>query len=151
MGSPQFWLESFVRGGGAGMMGDLVNSSTTRGGDGLKEFLMGPAPNTISTATGDLIKTLASPDYWNGDKQVSGKTFAQHIKAWVPGSSLWYTKLATDRLIFDNIQAMVDPDYRTSFSRYEKRMKKDFGQTFWWGPGKSAPTRAPELPPFGSR
>jgi len=81
-----------------------------------------------------------------GNKEVSGKTLAQHMKAWTPGSSLWYSKLATDRLIFDNIQMMIDPDYRSSFSRYERRMKKDFGQTFWWGPGDSAPERGPRLP-----
>lgn len=140
MDNPQFWMESFIRGGGGGMLGDLVHSSTTRGGDGLKEFVMGPAPSTVTTATGDLMQALA------GKKDLNGKMVAQHIKAWVPGSSLWYSKLATDRLIFDNIQAMVDPDYRQSFSRYEKRMKKDFGQTFWWGPGKSEPSRGPEFP-----
>ncbi|MGN7770768.1 hypothetical protein [Phyllobacterium sp. 22552] len=145
MDNPQFWMESFIRGGGGGMLGDLVHSSTTRGGDGLKEFAMGPAPSTITTATGDLMQALA------GKKDLNGKMVAQHIKAWVPGSSLWYSKLATDRLIFDNIQAMVDPDYRQSFSRYEKRMKKEFGQTFWWGPGKTSPARTPELQPMNGR
>ena len=76
---------------------------------------------------------------------LSGKDLAAHLKAWTPGSSLWYSKLATDRLIFDRIQMMIDPDYRSSFARYERRMKKDFGQTFWWGPGDRLPERGPKL------
>ncbi|KQT96964.1 hypothetical protein [Rhizobium sp. Leaf453] len=139
MSSPKFWGQAFIRGGGGGMLGDLIYSSTTRGDDGLKEYAMGPGPGAVFSATGDLMQTLF------GDKELSGKTLAQHIKAWTPGSSLWFSKIATDRLLFDNIQTMIDPNYRQSFSRYEKRMKKDFGQSFWWGPGDALPSRAPDL------
>jgi hypothetical protein len=139
MNSPNFWTEAFIRGGGGGMLGDFVNSSVTRGGDGITQYLTGPGPGEIISATGDVAQWIANK------KDVNGKTLAQHIKAWTPGSSLWYTKAATDRLIFDNIQAMIDPNYRQSFNRYEKRMKKDFGQTFWWAPGDGLPQRAPDL------
>ncbi|MGO7531688.1 hypothetical protein [Rhizobium leguminosarum] len=139
MDSPNFWTEAFIRGGGGGMLGDFVNSSVTRGGDGITQYLTGPGPGEVISATGDVAQWIANK------KDVNGKTFAQHIKAWTPGSSLWYTKAATDRLIFDNIQAMIDPNYRQSFNRYEKRMKKDFGQTFWWAPGDGLPQRAPEI------
>ncbi|WP_407976095.1 hypothetical protein ACJKIH_02955 [Brucella pseudogrignonensis] len=131
MSRPQFWTESFIRGGGGGMMGDFVNSSVSRGGQGVTEFLMGPGPSAL-VSTADFLK--------NG---FTGKSLAQYMKGWTPGSSLWYTKLATDRLVFDQIQALIDPDYRKSFSRYEKRMKKDFDQTFWWSPGQTAPRQAP--------
>ncbi|MBB4342154.1 hypothetical protein [Rhizobium leguminosarum] len=139
MSKPNFWTEAFIRGGGGGMLGDFVNSSVTRGGDGITQYLTGPGPGELISATGDVAQWLA------GKKDVNGKTFAQHIKAWTPGSSLWYTKAATDRLIFDNIQAMIDPNYRQSFNRYERRMKKEFGQTFWWAPGDGLPQRAPDL------
>lgn len=140
MGKGQFWVEAMMRGGGLGMMGDFVHSSVSRGGEGITQLVAGPGPGAVIGATGDLAQTLA------GNKELSGKTLAQHLKGWTPGSSLWYSKLATDRLVFDNIQSMIDPDYRSSFARYERRMKKDFGQTFWWGPGDSAPERGPRLP-----
>lgn len=139
MDDPKYWTEAFIRGGGGGMLGDFVNSSVTRGGDGITQYLTGPGPGEVISATGDVAQWLA------GQKDVNGKTLAQHIKAWVPGSSLWYTKAATDRLIFDNIQAMIDPNYRQSFDRYERRMKREFGQTFWWAPGDALPNRAPNL------
>lgn len=139
MENGSFWLQAFIRGGGGGMLGDLVYSSTTRGGDGLKDYALGPGPGEIISATGDLMQWAA------GTKDLSGKTLAQHVKAWVPGSSLWYTKTATDRLLFDRLQAMIDPNYRQSFDRYERRVKKDYGQGFWWREGDTAPSRGPDL------
>ncbi|MGO7286967.1 hypothetical protein ACC805_34300 [Rhizobium ruizarguesonis] len=129
------------------MLGDFVNSSVTRGGDGITQYLTGQGPGEVISATGDVAQWLGGLP--GGKDKVNGKTFAQHVKAWVPGSSLWYTKAATDRLIFDNIQAMIDPNYRQSFNRYEKRMKKDFGQTFWWAPGDGLPQRAPNMVTLG--
>lgn len=139
MSTPQFWTQAFIRGGGGGMLGDLVYSSSTRGGDGLTEYLAGPGPGAIISATGDIAQTLA------GNKEMTGKMLAQHIKAWTPGSSLWFSKIATDRILFDQIQSMIDPNYRESFARYERRMKKDFGQGFWWRPGNALPSRGPKL------
>lgn len=139
MSQPNFWGEAFIRGGGGGMMGDFVNSAVSRGGEGITQLAVGPGPGAVIGATGDMAQWMT------GQKELNGKTLAQHIKAWTPGSSLWYTKMATDRLIFDNIQAMIDPNYRQSFARYERRMKKDFGQTFWWGPGETIPARAPDF------
>lgn len=140
MSTPEFWMQAFIRGGGGGMLGDLVYSSSTRGGDGLSEYIAGPAPGAILSATGDLAQALA------GNKEMTGKMLAQHIKAWTPGSSLWFSKIATDRILFDQLQTMLDPNYRESFARYERRMKKDFGQAFWWRPGDVSPDRGPRLP-----
>ncbi|MBB4066749.1 hypothetical protein [Gellertiella hungarica] len=139
MGSQKFWMQAAIRGGGFGMLGDLVYSSTTRGGDGLAAYAMGPGPGAIISATGDLMQAAA------GNKEVSGKMLAQHLKAWTPGSSMWFAKIATDRILFDQIQTMIDPDYRNTFARYERRMKKDFGQGFWWRPGEALPTRGPDV------
>lgn len=145
MDSGRFWTQAFLRGGGGGMMADFVYSSTSRGGQGITEYLAGPALGSVIGAAGDAATTLADGRIWTGEKRMTGKMLSQHIKAWVPGSSLWFSKLATDRLIFDNIQAMIDPDYRKSFARFEKRMKKDYDQRFWWRPGQTLPDRPPDM------
>jgi hypothetical protein len=54
-------------------------------------------------------------------------------KRYTPGT--FYTKLAVDRLLWDNLQQLVDPDYRGSFRRMEETLRKDTGQQFWWRPG----------------
>ncbi|EJB07514.1 hypothetical protein Rleg9DRAFT_6528 [Rhizobium leguminosarum bv. trifolii WSM597] len=149
MSSPLFWGEAFLRGGGGGMLADFLYSSTTRGKEGISQYLAGPAPGAVMGAAADVIQEGAyriGRLFGQRDQRsppISGKDLADHLKAWTPGSSLWYSKLATDRLIFDNIQAMIDPNYRASFDRYERRMKKEFGQSFWWSPGDGLPLRAP--------
>lgn len=139
MDKPEFWTQAFIRGGGGGMLGDLVYSSSTRGGDGITEYLAGPGPGAVISGTGDLLQALA------GNKEMTGKMLAQHVKSWTPGSSLWFSKIATDRILFDQLQTMIDPNYKQTFGRYEKRMKKEFGQSFWWRPGEALPTRGPDV------
>ncbi|MFP5078618.1 hypothetical protein ACLE20_15035 [Rhizobium sp. YIM 134829] len=140
MGTQQFWTQAFLRGGGAGMLADILTAGVSRGGDGLTEYALGPGPGAVFSGAGDFMQSVA------GNKEMTGKMLAQHVKAWTPGSSLWFAKIATDRLLFDNVQAMVDPNYRRTFARYERRMKKEFGQSFWWAPGDSLPKRSPKLP-----
>lgn len=152
MSDPRFWGEASLRGGGLGLLRDLVYSTKMLGGEGITDLAKGPGP----TAAIDLIGDLGPEAYYRTRRllgvredrspPLSGPDLAQHMKAWTPGSSLWYSKLATDRLVFDGIQSMIDPDYRSSFSRYERRMKTDFGHTFWWAPGDSAPERGPNAP-----
>jgi hypothetical protein len=63
-----------------------------------------------------------------------------------PGNmpNTWYARLAIDRLWFDKLQTLVDPDYRGSWRRMQQRARKE-GQGYWWGSGESTPERAPDL------
>lgn len=141
MDTPQFWGQALIRGGGLGIYGDLVYSARTRGGEGVYELLGGPVVGGIANGLALL----------TGGEKLSGKSFAQYLKGWTPGSTLWYARTAVDRLIFDQIQSLVDPNYRQSFQRYERRIKKDYGQGFWWGPGDPLPARGPNLGNVTSR
>ena len=60
-----------------------------------------------------------------------------------PGGSLWYIRLAYERMLLDQLQMMVDPDARAAFHRQKRNRKRDYGQEFWWAPGETAPRRAP--------
>lgn len=135
MSNPRFWGQAIARGGGLGIYGDLAYSATTRGNQGIYELLAGP----VLGAGIDLGVQAA------GGQRLTGKSLAQTLKGWTPGSTLWFSKLATDRLFFDQIQALFDPDYRKSIARYEKRMQREFGQQFWWRPAEAAPRRTPDM------
>jgi hypothetical protein len=52
-------------------------------------------------------------------------------------------KSVVDRLIFDQIQTAVDPDYRQSFSRMQQYAEEEFGQSYWFASGTTSPQRAP--------
>jgi hypothetical protein len=154
MDKSQFWGQALIRGGGLGMYGDLVYSARTRGGEGVNELLTGPLIGGVTS--GASLAYGAAAQMLTGKKQagsdgLDGKTFAQYLKGWTPGSTLWYARTAVDRLLFDNIQAMIDPNYRESFKRYERRVKKDYGQGFWWSPGDALPSRGPDLGNVTSR
>ena len=58
---------------------------------------------------------------------------------------LWYTRLATDRLLWDTLQRMADPDAAGAFSRIEQRVRKESGTQYWWRPGETLPSRPPQM------
>ncbi len=63
----------------------------------------------------------------------------------MPGRSLWYARLAFERLVEDEIEAAIDPIANARFRRIEKRARKDFDQRYWSRPGRGLPQRAPDL------
>ncbi|MGV4794099.1 hypothetical protein [Rhizobium sp. F40D2] len=56
-----------------------------------------------------------------GNKELKGKMLADHLKAWTPGSSLWYTKMATDRLAFPS----NDRESMQRGTRHERPLPKE--------------------------
>jgi hypothetical protein len=50
-----------------------------------------------------------------------------------------------DRLLWDNLQRVADPEAPRAFQRMEDRARKETQQRFWWGPGDNAPERAPAM------
>jgi hypothetical protein len=149
MSDPKFWAAAGLAGGGAGIYGDLLNSAVTKGGQGLAETLTGPiigqglnAIDTLRAGTKNAIDEVRGEPAPEGNP---GRAAVRTAKKWIPGSNLWYTRLAVDRLIYDQIQQAVDPQWRDSFRRMKKRAKDDYGQRFFWGPGEDAPSRAPDL------
>lgn len=141
MSTASFWAQSIVQGGGLGIYGDLINSSFSRSGRSPIADLAGPvagvAEDVARLSSGELRKL------YEGHSTTFGAEAVKTLRRYTPGT--FYTKLAIDRLMFDQIQMLADPDYRQSFSRMEQRLKSDTGQQFWFRPGKTQPTRAPDL------
>jgi hypothetical protein len=80
-----------------------------------------------------------------GDRPNFGRALARYIRNYTPGSTLWYARLGADRLLWDNLQRMLDRNPDAAFRRLEQRARKDYGQGFWWRPGATAPRRAPDF------
>lgn len=146
MKSPKFWTEAFARGGAGGIYGDVLGAALhgDRGAASMVGQMAGPIPGMA----GDIFSAATSPlrsvldESGKPSKATFGKQAMQGIQRHSP--STWYTKLAVDRMFWDKLQTLVDPDYRQSFRRAEQNAKKQ-NQGFWWGPGTSAPSRAPDL------
>lgn len=137
------WAAAFVQGGGAGIYGDFLFSDVNRFGKGPVESLLGP--------TAGLIDDVAKLTLGNVQELVTGQDTeaAAEVVAfgsrYMPGGSLWYTRLLLEREIFDQLALAADPaGTRQRFNRQEKRAR-DEASGYWWRPGQQAPDSAPEF------
>lgn len=140
---PTFWLKAAAQGGGLGIMGDFLNSAISRSGQDFWTTMAGPVAGTI-----DDLRRFFSFKSKDGHIQIfsdhKGRALRNLIQNNLPGSSLWYTRLAFSREVLDQLQAEIDPDYYTSFDKMEQRAQQD-NTAFWWKPGQQMPERAPNL------
>lgn len=135
MDSPGFWVRSGLQSGSLGVYGDLINASSSRTGRSFISDLAGPAiggAEDVARLSSQQVRRLME-----GADTTLGTELVRTARRYDP--SLWYTRLAVDRLLFDQLQTLADPDYRASFRRAEKAARRDFGQSYWWAPGDALP------------
>lgn len=140
----KFWGAAYFQGGGAGIVTDFIYSATTRSD---MSFYMQMFGGPVGGAVSDLAKlTFGNVGQAGTGKNTHfGRELARFVAGNTPGSSLWYTRLGMQRLVWDQIQMGIDPDYARAFRRMEQTMFRETGQEFFWRPGESRPARAPEF------
>lgn len=137
----KFWLASFIKGGSLGIYGDFLfsTSATTRYGSGPLEVLAGP---TIGAAADTVTALVAAGNALSDGRDTHLPARLINIgKGFIPGQNLWYTKAATDHILFQNAQEALSPGY---LAIMRARSLRQFGQDWWWSPGEATPERAPE-------
>lgn len=138
----KFWAAAAIKGGSLGIYGDFLysQSGTTRYGSGPLEIIAGP---TIGAAASVAAFAVQAGNSIGTDKETHFGARALNIaKGFIPAQNLWYTKAATDHMIFQNLQEVLNPGY---LSNMRERTAREFGQEFWWEPGEIAPHRAPNF------
>lgn len=138
----RFWLAAFIKGGSLGIYGDFLysQSATTRYGSGPLEVLAGPTIGSAATAVTALVQ--AGNSLAEGKETHLGAKLLNLGKGFIPAQNLWYTRAATDHIIFQNAQEMLSPGY---LANMRARSARDFGQGWWWEPGEMLPERAPDM------
>lgn len=132
----RFGIAAFLKGGAMGLYGDFLFSDTSQGGSSPLAALGGPI-------AGDLEAVFKLKDNAaDGEVNQTGGKLVRLAKSHLPGANLWYTKAATDHLIFNQLQDYFSPGY---LRRMKQRAHKEFKQSYWWEPGDSTPDRAPNL------
>lgn len=132
MDTPGFWGQATLQGGGWGIFGDFVNSATNREGSGFSETLAGAG---VSAAQ-DVANIVRAKN--------KSKAAIKAARGMLPGGTLWYARLAFDRMVTDQAMQAVDPDYVHSRARME-RYAREQGTQFWWRPGEMGAARAPDF------
>ncbi len=139
----RIWLAAMMQGGGAGIFGDFLFADQSRFGKSPSLTFAGPVAgffDDISELTISNIHEAA-----RGDDTNFARESIKFTQRYIPGGSLWYTRLIFERLVFDQLQLKLDPRARRSFRTIERNAKKEFGQRFWWKPGNTSPGRSPEV------
>ncbi|WP_436904846.1 hypothetical protein [Acinetobacter johnsonii] len=126
-----FMTKAMMKGGGMTLLGDIVAAGADTSGRDGRDFLLGPMG-------GDMVKlaqlTSGTANQFLNGKDVTSKTNQMYMlaKSKIPGQNLWYTKTAINRLMFDDIQNMIAPDYQ---QKYKRKMQKQ-GRSQWWESGE---------------
>ncbi len=138
----KFWLAAFIKGGSLGIYGDFLysQSGTTRYGSGPLEVLAGPTIGSAADAVTALVQ--AGNAVAAGKDTHLGAKLLNIAKGYIPGQNLWYTRAATDHIIFQNAQEALSPGYLANMRANSVRQ---FKQDWWWAPGEFTPDRAPDM------
>ena len=139
----RFWAAALAQGGGLGLFGDFLFSDANRFGRGPVMSFAGPVfefgDSTAQLILGNLQQLL------RGEETNVAAEAVRYASRYTPGSSIWYARLALERLVLDELERMADPDAPQRFRRIEARAREEMGQRFWWRPGQTAPARGPDL------
>lgn len=143
MTSVKFWQRAFIQGGAGSIYADFIVDNVSRYGKGPVVSFIGPKAAVID----DLyLLTRGNLDKYLEGREINFK--AQMIKAtkdYTPLVRAWYARIAFDRLVFDELQKAGDPKAHQSFRRIMQRTRKNYGQEFWWKPGRPTPRRLPDV------
>jgi hypothetical protein len=132
-----FWGAAMLQGGGLGIYGDFLFSDVNRHGGSMAETLAGPV---VSAANDARRLTIGNALELPGEKPTNaGREAVNMLEKYTPGGSLWYGRLAYQRLLLDQLRKETDPDYQDHFRAMERRARNEMGQDFWWRPGEMAP------------
>lgn len=138
----KFWAAAALKGGTLGIYGDFLYSqnASTRYGWGPLETLAGPTIGTAAAGVTALVQ--AGNALAEGNDTHLGAKLLGLGKGFIPFQNLWYTRAATDHIIFQNAQEQLSPGYLANMRANSMRQ---YRQDWWWAPGESLPDRAPDL------
>lgn len=140
----KFWLQAFVQGGGAAILGDMLLKDTTENGTGFAvataKTVLGPSIGT-ALDVGGVLKDNADRAI-KGGKTHTGADLLRVARSNIPYVNLWYGKAAIDHMGVHAMQESMSPGY---LAKQKERARKQWGQSFWYEPGTGLPQRAPDV------
>lgn len=123
-----FWTRSAVQGGGLSILGDILVAGTDTSGRSASDFMVGPLGSDAKAVLGLTVGNFTQ--YYEGkDTNATNEAF-KLFKNKIPAQNLWYTKAATNRMIFDEMQDMIAPGYREKLLR---KAEREQDRTRFWG------------------
>jgi hypothetical protein len=142
MDTPEFWFKAAAMGGAGGMLGDQIKTALQT--KSAQDAARGMTPTAGLIAD---IYSLSGGNInqgYSGEKMNFGRESANFLRKYALPRT-FYTSLGVDRLGWDTLQRMWDPEAGGAFARIAQRSQKQTGTQYWWRPGQTEPTRPPNL------
>jgi hypothetical protein len=136
------WKEAVIKGGGLGVFSDALVYGENSEGKDIFNAMLGPLVDsaaqayTAGAAAIDQVGDMATGQETDSN---AGQEFIKLLKKVTPFTTTWYTKLATERMIWDNLQRLADPDADAAFERRRQWYEENKQQQYWWAPGQAEP------------
>lgn len=133
------WRDAMLAGGACGVLGDILFGET-RGNLALDKAMAIAGPgfsllkDSYDLTVGNILKATSKrkkSNFW--------EDAALFAKRYTPFTNLWYTRLATERYLWDNLEMVADNKARERFVNREKQQQYRYGRGYWWNPGKAKP------------
>ncbi|MDM1736655.1 hypothetical protein HX112_08865 [Acinetobacter towneri] len=123
-----FLTRSAIQGGGLSILGDILVAGTDTSGRSATDFMVGPFGSDAKAVLGLTVGNFTQY-YEDKDTNAANEAF-RLVKGKIPAQNLWYTKAATNRMIFDEMQDMIAPGYREKLLR---KAEREHDRTRWMG------------------
>ena len=145
MDDPRFWGKSLMAGGAMSIWGDFLFAGVGRYGDGPEDIVGGPMAGFLGDTTnlvfGDAFRFIQDGDDFDFQLPENAVKWA---KRYTPGTSVWWSRLALERQVWDRLEELADPKAYRKQQKRMRRQKKEFGNDHWWPAGDRSPDRPPQ-------
>lgn len=149
MTDPMFWARSAAKGGGFGILGDIVVTGQASWGGGFLGYVGGPVPQLASDVWGLTIGNGLTAAYQaiTGEEIDTnfGTDLARFGRRYTPMGQTPLIGPVLDRLLWDQLQVALDPDSVEAMAQASQKRENLYGGGEFWLPGSPAPTRGPNL------
>lgn len=132
--------KAFATGGGAGIWGDFLWGNVNQYGQGPQDVVGGPLIDIFGDVTdlafGDIMGYATEGEDYDSKSLERLVALGRKVQ---PGQNLWYTELIFQRMFWDNIENIVDPDVAAKRRRKERKRENEYGNQYWWHLGENLP------------
>lgn len=133
------WRDAMLAGGACGVLGDIMFGETR--GNLMADKAMAIAGPGFSLLKDTYDLTIGNIQEAESKRKQANfwEDAALFAKRYTPLTNLWYTRLATERYLWDNLEMIADKKARERFYNREKQQQYRYGRGYWWNPGKAKP------------
>ena len=143
MTNPSFWGKAALKGGGFGIMGDIIATGQSSWGGGFASYVAGPGPQLLGDAWNLTIKNAY--EFAIGEDTNIAAEIARAGKRYTPLGQTPVIGPAMDRLLWDQLQIYLDPESQQELLKRSQRTNNLNGTDSWWLPGSPLPGRSPDF------